>query len=175
MLTRYFLEGHECWGAQPVPAILQTPSGTLHAHKRWGFRFMGGGANSLPRSELYWFDDIMLGGSEDAKETFCRRRCVIPMDFFEAQRRENQRTVSYGFTPARFKYSFAGVYSAIEGVAIILRHRADAWCDQFGPGMPMLLRRSNCDEYLDPATPPVRAYDLLDPFQGEEWVVAPLK
>lgn len=117
------------------------------------------------------------------RRAFQSMRCLIPADgFYEWQRRSSGPKQAFHITAAgREVFAFAGLWSiwhAPDGSALrsctILTTEANAAIAELHDRMPVILRRGDEDEWIDPGTPAPRLFDLLTGLAPEETAVRPV-
>jgi putative SOS response-associated peptidase YedK len=117
------------------------------------------------------------------RRAFQSMRCLIPADgFYEWQRRSSGPKQAFHITAVgREVFAFAGLWSiwhAPDGGTLrsctILTTEANAAVAELHDRMPIILRRENEAEWIDPGTPAPRLFDLLTGLTPDETAVRPV-
>lgn len=109
------------------------------------------------------------------REPFQRGRCLIVADGFYEWQREGVRQPFHITRGTGAPFAFAGLrtgWRTPEGELLrsctIVTTQANAAIEQIHPRMPVILDQAEEDEWLDPATPPGRLQQLLNPLAAAE-------
>jgi putative SOS response-associated peptidase YedK len=155
-----------------VKALVQTASDPVTRSLRWGYRWNIWKGDI--RNTWFWNDDVLLNDFEGRTNSFRLRRCVVQAEAFIAKQRDEEgiaRMHLFSPRPGGPIY-FAGVYSDLEGLALILHHDSeDPWCNAFGLGMPIFVLPENVGRFLQSETSGEEAFEIMARFRPSSFRV----
>jgi putative SOS response-associated peptidase YedK len=158
---------------QIVPVVRATDSGRTISSMRWGL--IPSWANETSIEQINARSETVLE-KPAFKESFERRRCLIPADgFYEWRRMVNTKQPFHFGLKDDSLFAFAGIWDhwmaptgqVIESCAILTTTPNQLLRDVHDR-MPAMLNEQDYDEWL--ATPPTESHrltDLLVPYDGE--------
>ncbi len=105
------------------------------------------------------------------RDAFARRRCLVLADGFYEWQREGARQPFHITRDDGASFAFAGLRTAWKDPqgewlrsCTIVTTRANEAIAAIHPRMPVILDPAEEDDWLDPATPPGRLHELMDPL-----------
>lgn len=166
--------------SQPVPAMINLPDRAFRL-LRWGL---------IPS----WAKDCTIGNKlinaraetvaekPSFRSAFKQRRCLILADGFYEWKRERTKKQPYYFQLTDSQpFAFAGLWEHWQGnethpidSCTIITTAANSLLASVHDRMPVILARSDYEQWLDPDTPPEQLHPLLHPYNSEAMISYPV-